>query len=376
MDKREKPQATAVNVDKDGVEVDCLNLASPAPAGLQLSAEQILELYRAFRRDHRMSAGTAQYAIISRAACFDPNIDLVSLFQALSDADPDRKFDPRPSPEPPPVMRPRGNHGIAWRTEDELRTSKNGGLLTKVRRESLRDFAERHRAPATCENEDARKAKAALRAIVAENGRAGDDIDDMVSEIEYAVRRFARADDSKKIRAQAQALASAAAKYRGAAQGYINATKAAEAAWPFLRMKLSSPKKQPPEFKETMRHAVAISDILDDVRTIEAAAIATVERLTGGKLGQDDRRGAFGWALYDLYQIITGARPGFSKSETAKFERPGTKFGNFVRLALLASPHFAEPRVQEIVHSFRSFIKDAVKYGDRLSPLSTQRHAG
>jgi hypothetical protein len=115
--------------------------------------------------------------------------------------------------------------------------------------------------------------------------------------------------------------------------------------------------------------------MLDDVRTIEAAAAATVTRLTGGKLKQDDRRGALGWALYDLYQIITGARPGFSKSDTAEFERPGSEFGNFVRLTLLASPHFAEPRVQKIIRSFRSFIKDAVKYGDRLSPLSTQRRA-
>jgi hypothetical protein len=100
---------------------------------------------------------------------------------------------------------PSGNKSIAWCTEDELRTLKNGGLPT---RESLRDFAERHRAPAVGENAEARKAKAALRAIVAENGRAGDDIDDMVSEIEHAVRRFARADDSKEIRAQARGLAS------------------------------------------------------------------------------------------------------------------------------------------------------------------------
>jgi hypothetical protein len=281
----------------------------------------------------------------------------------------DKREKPQPMARKPVNMDPRGNESIAWCTEDELRTLKNGGPLTKVRRESLRDFADRHRAPAIGENAEAREAKAALRAIIARSGRTGHDIDDLLNEIERAVKRFVRADSNKDIRAKAEDLADAAKEYRRVARAYVSATKSAEAAWPYLRMKASSPDKPPIAFKDAMCHVRAVADGLEGVGIIETAAKATVKRLTGGRLGQDDRRGALGWALFDLYKLITGAHPKAATGPTAKFDRPGTQFGNFVRLALLASPHFTEPRVQALVRLFRSFIKDSVKYGNRFSRL-------
>lgn len=218
------------------------------------------------------------------------------------------------------------------------------------------------------------EAQTELRAFVSKNAGEGDDIDSLLAAIESSIERFAGDRDPPRleVRDQAKRLADAARKYQTAVRVFDNAIKGAEACWPFLAMTVSSPGRPPIPYSEARGRALVASDGLNDVRDIELAAMATAKRLTGGNLGRDDRRTMLGWAFFDFYYMVTGLRPAFSKSDTVTFEKPGTKFGNFVRLCLLASPHFADARIKGVVGSFRSFIEDAVERGNALSPFGTR----
>jgi hypothetical protein len=196
-----------------------------------------------------------------------------------------------------------------------------------------------------------------LKAFIANYAKAADNVDGMINAIEDSIRRFAKGRSNPEVRDQAKMLAEKAKLYR-------KAIERSEFVWPWLLSGKAG--------ASTWIHT------LSEVEKVEKAALSVTGRLKTGMRRPDELRAALGYELAEYFKVITGR--GATPSNSADFERnkPGTKFGHFVNLALFASAHSSTPKIKKIRASISSFVFDAAKSGKGRTlmlpkPLSGQK---
>jgi hypothetical protein len=100
--------------------------------------------------------------------------------------------------------------------------------------------------------------------------------------------------------------------------------------------------------------------------SVEAAAAKVASVLHRSARGPDEYDRTLGIGLAGAYLALSGEPPGSSNSGHPN--DPRSHLGNFVRLALLASPHSDSERIQQLLRTLPSFIKRTKKFFEK-SPL-------
>jgi hypothetical protein len=101
-------------------------------------------------------------------------------------------------------------------------------------------------------------------------------------------------------------------------------------------------------------------DTLMGAASVEKAAANVASVLHRSAHGPDEYDRTLGIGLAGAYLALSGEPPGSSNSGHPN--DPRSHFGNFVRLALLASPHAESGRIQKLLRTLPSFIKRAKKF--------------
>lgn len=119
----------------------------------------------------------------------------------------------------------------------------------------------------------------------------------------------------------------------------------------------SSPNSWLPRFADILMHAEAVE--------LAAAMMAKETHSKVRAPNEFDRN--LGVALAFAFRMLTGEKPGFS--EVGSDDAPRSRFGKFVRLALLSSPESDSPRVKHLLKSPNSFIRRATQAFEQISSL-------
>jgi hypothetical protein len=194
------------------------------------------------------------------------------------------------------------------------------------------------------------KAVAELRAFIAAYLEDGDDVDRMIGTIEHSIRKFAENKSNPDVREQAKELAESAGKFR-------KAVEESEFVWPWLLAGKLGPRTR--------------SEVLTEVEKVEKASFNVARRLKNGKKPPDLLRSALAYELAEYFKAVTGSKATPSSSANFEDNKPGTKFGHFVHLALASSSYASTSKVKTLITSPSTFIKDAAASGKRRAvPLS------
>jgi hypothetical protein len=183
-----------------------------------------------------------------------------------------------------------------------------------------------------------------LKAFIANYAEGADNVDGMINAIEDSIRRFAKGRSNPEVRGQARKLAEKAKLYR-------KAVEQSEFVWPWLLAGKLGPNSW--------------IDMLSEVQKVEKAAVSLAGRLKTGTKGKDKLRAALGYELAEYFRVITASRATPSASANFEANKPGTKFGHFVHLTLVASAYASTSKVKALISSPSTFIKDAAASAKR-----------
>jgi hypothetical protein len=222
------------------------------------------------------------------------------------------------------------------------------------------------------------EAAAKLRDFIAAYAEGNDDVDGMIVAVEGSIRRFVEGRSNPDVRAQAEALAKAARAYRQAARAYRAAVTESGFVWPWLLSGKGGLDAWGPILSRVQKAEKAKE--IEEAEGVENAALALAVRLKTGKKPPDMLRSALLYELAEYFRIITCSTAKSSRGANFIQNKPGTKFGYFVQLALSASADASTAKVKSLMSAPAAFLRDAAKSAkardSKGSPLGTNVRAG